>query len=442
MSSKATSAVAGGQDQMGGLMPKLRFPDFREAEGWNPVPLSQTCRPINEKVGGVNLTPVSITAGLGFVSQASKFGRDISGDQYKNYTYLRFGDFAYNKGNSKKYPQGYVCQLKEFEEAAASSAFICFRLNPEHEPAFFQAAFDQNLHGRQLSKYITSGARSDGLLNIRPDAFYSVNIPIPPTPGEQQKIADCLLSIDTLIAAEAEKLEALKDHKKGLMQQLFPAPGETTPRLRFPEFGGARDWDAKRLGSSAKKVGSGITPKGGNSAYSLSGRPFMRSQNVGWGELLLENVAFIAEELHATFPATEIHAGDVLLNITGASIGRSAIADGRISGGNVNQHVCIIRLKEHEMIPSYLNQFLLSPFGQSQIDSFQAGGNRQGLNFEQIRSFEVPCPPALREQERIADCLSSIDVLIAAKGSKIDALKAHKQGLIQQLFPVADQVQA
>jgi type I restriction enzyme S subunit len=440
MSNKGAKDVAREENHQGGFAPKLRFPEFRGAGDWVQIPLGQTCHPINEKVGSVKLTPVSITAGLGFVSQAAKFGRNISGDQYKNYTYLRSNDFAYNKGNSKKFPQGYICQLKEFSEAAASGAFICFRLDPGYEPAFFQAVFDQNVHGRQLSKYITSGARSDGLLNIRPDDFYSINIPIPPQPNEQKKIADCLLSIGAVIAAEAEKLDTLKDHKRGLMQKLFPAPGENTPRVRFAEFRNAGAWQEKELGPITSKVGSGTTPKGGNAAYSLSGRPFMRSQNVGWGELIVDNMAFIDEKLHATFPATEIRVGDVLLNITGASIGRSAIADRRISGGNVNQHVCIIRVKEGELAPAYLNQLLLSPRGQSQIDSFQAGGNRQGLNFEQIRSFHVPSPPTMEEQASIAGCLSSIDTLIAAQGDKIDGLKAHKNGLMQQLFPAADEV--
>jgi type I restriction enzyme, S subunit len=400
-----------------------------------PTPLRDACEPIKEKVGNAKLIPVSITAGRGFVSQASKFGRDISGEQYRSYTYLRKGDFAYNKGNSIPYPQGWVCQLKEFEEAAASSAFICFRLAPEHQPSYFQALFDQNVHGRQLTSFITSGARSNGLLNIRTEDFFGVKIPLPPKAAEQQKIADCLSSLDRLIAAERDRLAALKDHKKGLMQQLFPAPNETTPRLRFPEFQGAGEWSFDSLGPKTLKVGSGITPRGGQSGYTKSGRPFVRSQNVGWGELLLNDVAYIDDETHATFPATEIRINDVLLNITGASIGRSALADHRIAEGNVNQHVCIIRTEDKKLSSAYLNQFLLCDQGQDQIDSFQAGGNRQGLNFEQIRSFQVPTPPKMGEQLRIAAMLSAMDQGIAEQASKLAIFQAHKSGLMQQLFP-------
>ena len=207
------------------------------------------------------------------------------------------------------------------------------------------------------------------------------------------------------------------------------------PKLRFPEFRLAKGWTGEKLGAKTKKVGSGITPTGGDKNYKQLGRPFVRSQNIGWGELLLDDVAFIDEETHNSFSSTQIAILDVLLNITGASIGRSAVADSRIKGGNVNQHVCIIRVKPDELSPSFLNQYLISHDGQKQIDSFQAGGNRQGLNFEQIRSFLIPLPAVFAEQQKIAECLSSVDELIAAQARKVDALKTHKKGLMQQLFP-------
>ena len=207
------------------------------------------------------------------------------------------------------------------------------------------------------------------------------------------------------------------------------------PKLRFPEFRVAKGWTGEKLGAKTKKVGSGITPTGGDKNYKPSGRPFVRSQNIGWGELLLDDVAFIDEETHNSFSSTQIAVYDVLLNITGASIGRSVVADSRIEGGNVNQHVCIIRVKPDELSPFFLNQYLISHDGQKQIDSFQAGGNRQGLNFEQIRSFLIPLPAVFAEQQKIAECLSSVDELMAAQARKVDALKTHKKGLMQQLFP-------
>lgn len=184
------------------------------------------------------------------------------------------------------------------------------------------------------------------------------------------------------------------------------------------------EWAVVTLGELTFKVGSGITPTGGNKVYQNSGRPFVRSQNVGWGTLLLDDIAYISEEIHSTFTSSEIKENDVLLNITGASIGRSAMADLSITNGNVNQHVCIIRPNNKLLNPNYLCSFLLSANGQDLIDSFQTGGNRQGLNFEQIKSFIIPLPP-LAEQQAIADTLGAVDALLREQR----ALLAKKRDL-------------
>ena len=194
------------------------------------------------------------------------------------------------------------------------------------------------------------------------------------------------------------------------------------------------DWDVSNLGEKTIKVGSGITPTGGEKVYKTEGRPFLRSQNIGWGYLILDDVAFINEETHSAFNSTEIEQEDVFLNITGASIGRSAVADDRVVGGNVNQHVCIIRNMKGQLYPRYLNYFLLSRQGQKQIDSFQAGGNRQGLNFGQIRSFLIALPPTLDEQTAIASVLSDTDALIQSLDRFIEKKRLIKQGAMQELL--------
>jgi restriction endonuclease S subunit len=279
-------------------------------------------------------------------------------------------------------------------------------------------------------------ASGSGVPTLNRNDVHAFESHVPVSKKEQQKIADCLTSLDELIAAQGRKVEALKARKRGLMQQLFPGEGESLPRLRFPEFREGSEWVTRELGPMTSKVGSGITPLGGDKNYKTVGRPFVRSQNVGWGELILDDVAYIDEDTHRTFDATEIQDCDVLLNITGASIGRSAVADSRIVGGNVNQHVCIVRVKASELNPIFLNHYLISDRGQKQIDSFQAGGNRQGLNFAQIRSFEIPLPPTEREQQQIADCLSSLTARIIAESESLDTLKTHKKSLMNQLFPL------
>lgn len=192
-------------------------------------------------------------------------------------------------------------------------------------------------------------------------------------------------------------------------------------------------WQIDYIGSNTSKVGSGITPTGGEKVYKDSGRPFLRSQNVGWGNLILDDIAFIDDETHSRFAETEIQVGDVFLNITGASIGRSAVANYQVAGGNVNQHVCIIRTIKSQIDPKFINYFLLSNCGQRQIESFQAGGNRQGLNFEQIRSFQLPIPP-LAEQRAIATALSEVDALLTKLDQLIAKKRDLKQAAMQQLL--------
>ena len=201
------------------------------------------------------------------------------------------------------------------------------------------------------------------------------------------------------------------------------------PNLRFPEFSG--EWEKCTIGELAIKVGSGVTPRGGESVYKMDGHPFVRSQNVGLGHLILNDIAFIDEETHLRQKSTELKLEDVLLNITGASIGRSALVNEQVVGGNVNQHVCIIRTKEN-LISSFLCNFLLSNYGQRQIDSFQAGGNRQGLNFEQIKSIKITIP-STKEQTKVAKLLQLIEERIATQNKIIDKLKSLIKRLVVAL---------
>lgn len=259
-----------------------------------------------------------------------------------------------------------------------------------------------------------------------------------PSIKEQKAIVDILSTWDRAIEKTEQLIAQKQQFKKGLMQRLL------TGKVRFKEFVKSKrmkktklgmvpeDWAEERLANCVTKVGSGITPSGGGVVYKTTGRVFVRSQNIGNGNLLLDDVAFIDENTHQSFFSTEIFDHDVLLNITGASIGRCAVADNRVVGGNVNQHVCIIRVTE-ALDPHFLKAYLLSEFGQNQIDSFQAGGNRQGLNFEQIKSFRVPLP-STREQRRISAVMRDVDREIEQLTSTQNELQSQKKGLMQQLL--------
>jgi type I restriction enzyme S subunit len=276
--------------------------------------------------------------------------------------------------------------------------------------------------------------------NIGNAALEKILIPIPQSPKEQRAIAQALSDVDALIASLDKLIAKQRQLKTAAMQQLL------TGKIRLPGFGEGKgykhtevgvipeDWGVTLLGDFTDKVGSGITPKGGSRVYKDLGRPFVRSQNVGWGSLKLDDLAYIDEGTHQSFLASEIKVNDVLLNITGASIGRCCLANKEIIGGNVNQHVCVIRTNKSQLNPNFLGLVLLSEDGQKQIDSFQAGGNREGLNFGQIRSFKIRKPRKIEEQRAIATVLSDMDTAIAALETRRAKTQAIKQGMMQELL--------
>ncbi|WP_308267006.1 restriction endonuclease subunit S [Prevotella sp.] len=202
------------------------------------------------------------------------------------------------------------------------------------------------------------------------------------------------------------------------------------PNLRFPEFQG--EWEKCKLGELTTKVGSGSTPKGGNAVYTSVGHCFVRSQNVGMGYLILDDIAHIDNDIHQKHKATELNEDDVLLNITGASIGRTAIATKEIEGGNVNQHVCIIRANS-KVSPNFLCNYIQTKKIQNYIQSLQTGGSREGLNFEQIRSFPISLPN-IAEQNKIALLLDKLNERIATQNKIIDKLQSLIRGIRNDVF--------
>lgn len=405
--------------------PRLRFPEFA-GEKWEIYLISNFLSE-SQIEGSRGNTAKKLTVKLWGKGVCEK-KENYTGSVATRYFKRKAGQFIYSKLDFLNQSFGIIPQYLDGFESTID--LPCFDFKNGINPVFFLN------YVMRPDFYKKNGEIADGgrkAKRIQQESFLKFSIAVPSLP-EQQKIADCLSSLDDLITAHEQKCDALKQHKKGLMQRLFPAEGETTPRWRFPEFREAGEWERHSLGTMTTKIGSGVTPTGGDKNYLKEGIPFVRSQNIGWGNLLLTDLAFISNEIHKKLLSTELSYNDVLLNITGASIGRCATVEKSIVGGNVNQHVCIIRTKANKLNSIFLMQYIISAQGQKQVDSFQAGGNRQGLNFAQVSSFIIPVP-TLPEQQKIADCLSSLDERIAAQEAKIAALREHKKGLMQRLFP-------
>jgi type I restriction enzyme S subunit len=179
-----------------------------------------------------------------------------------------------------------------------------------------------------------------------------------------------------------------------------------------------------------------VTPSGGATSYLDEGIPLLRSQNVHFDGLRLDDVAYISEQTHAEMSGTQLIDRDVLLNITGASIGRCTFVPDGLGEGNVNQHVCIIRTTPR-LHYKFLTYCLAGPWGQDQILSSFTGASRQGLGQRDLGEILVPLPPP-PEQQRIAAYLdascTAIDGAVAAKRRQIETLDALRKSVAHQVL--------
>ena len=258
----------------------------------------------------------------------------------------------------------------------------------------------------------------------------------------QHQIANYLdtkcAQIDTIIAREQSVIEKLHEYKRAIITQAITRGLNSSTKMKktglewigmIPEH-----WNVKKIKYLTSKIGSGKTPKGGSDVYIDEGVLFIRSQNVYDGYFDLSSAVFISHEIDCTMSNTRVYRDDVLLNITGGSIGRSCLYESD-ELANVNQHVCIIRCNS-QMRPKFIQYFWNSSIGKTSIDIYQSGANREGLNFFEIGNTTVPTPE-LDEQDQIIDYLDdkcdAIDRGISQKLTIIDTLAEYKRSLIYEV---------
>lgn len=419
------------------IVPDLRFPEFHGAGDWHCQPLSDVAETISDRVGTTKCVPMSVTTGVGLVSQEDKFGRIIAGDSYKNYIRLQANDFAYNKSATKDFPQGYIARYTGTKDAAVpNSIFTCFRPNTVAVlPEYLDHLFQGNYHGRWLRRYITVGARAHGALSVSDNDLFAMPVPFPPAKvsrDEQQKIADCLGSLDDLIAAEGRKLEALRRHKQGLMQQLLPPEGEVQPSVRFPDFQDAPAWTPHKIGDFVVKSFYGTSAStAGTGRY-----PVLRMGNMRDGRLELTNLVFIDLDAE-TFDSFRLKKGDILLNRTNSRdlVGKVSIFDLDLECMTAS-YIVAFRLDSDRLDPWFCNLMLNTQMYQSRIQLLSTPSISQAnINPTSFKTGLDIVIPELAEQQRIAALFSSLDDVLALQSLLVEALKTHKQGLLQQLFP-------
>jgi type I restriction enzyme S subunit len=414
MSSK-TKTTATKEEAAPALVPKLRFPEFRNAPGWELMTLGEiTTKTDKRNKGGKSYPVYSINNKAGFTPQGEQFtGVDSEkrGYDLSLYKVIERNTFAYNPARINVGSIGYSGDLNN---VIISSLYVCFQTKPGVDDRFLMQFFGTRDFEGSVNNNVEGGIRS----YLFYETFSIIKLFLPAF-REQQKIADCLSSVDELIAAQARKLDALKTHKKGLMQQLFPREGETQPRLRFPEFQNAGEWVVKRLAGLIDLIsGMHLSPEN----YSTSGEvPYFTGPSDFTNDLQT-----VTKWTKRT--ANVSQADDTLITVKGSGVGE--IWYSTLPEVALGRQLMAIRSKNGSS--RFIFQFLLTK--RSRFEDLGSGNLIPGLSRTVILELEA-CFPSPNEQQRIADCLSSLDDLIAAQTQKHEALKTHKKGLMQQLFP-------
>jgi type I restriction enzyme S subunit len=387
------------------LVPRLRFPEFQHSGEWEVKEVGEIFEITRGYVLPMNLLSKEYSSDNPYPVYSSQTKNNGLAGYYKDYLYedaitwttdgANAGDVNFRKG---KFYCTNVCGVLINKEGYSNKC----------------VAELINAVSKKYVSYVGNPKLMNGVMS-------KIKIPFPSLP-EQQKIASCLSSLDEVIAGERQKLELLQQHKKGLLQQLFPQEGETVPRLRFPEFQNAGEWEVKRLGEVFSSY-SGGTPNTSKKEYYGGDIPFIRSAEINKEKTEL----FLTELGLQNSSAKMVSKGDLLIALYGANSGDVAIS--KIDGA-INQAVLCLKSEFSNSFAA----FYLSGKKDWIVSKYIQGG-QGNLSGEIVKSIPVPFPKK-SEQQKIAACLSSLDDLITAQTQKIELLEQHKKGLLQGLFPM------
>lgn len=396
---------------------------------WQVKRLSEIATELTERAGQDMYETVSISAGIGFVNQAEKFGKELSGKQYEKYIVLHKGDFSYNKGNSKTSPQGCIYRLNDRESAAVPNVFESFRIK-EQDTDYYEQLFLSGFLNRQLYSRINRGVRDDGLLNLTGKDFYSCTVPVPPV-DEQKKIAEVLLCCDRVINLKQQLIVELQRLKSGFLQAMFPAKGHSEPDIRFPEFSDA--WEQRKLSELCEKFTDGDWIEAKD--QSDSGVRLIQTGNIGVTEYLDKpsNKKWVSEKTFERLRCEEVLPGDILISRLPEPAGRACIMP-YLGTKMITAVDCTIVRTSEKYSSKYLVQFLSTQDYFNEVNTALAGGTRQRISRSNLALFGVPMPPSFEEQQAIGDFFSQFDNLITFHQRELEETKKKKKSLAKLLL--------
>lgn len=420
------------------LLPRLRFPEFKNTGEWKICALNKLAMRINTRNHDNLITRVLTNSAIdGVVDQSDYFDREVANPKnLENYFVIDKGDYVYNPRISATAPVGPISKNK-IGKGVMSPLYTVFRFE-NHNNEFYEQYFKTTLWHHYLKSVSNTGARYDRM-SISSDSFMKMPLPYR-SEEEQQKIADCLSSLDDLIAAEGKKLEALKAHKKGLMQKLFPAEGATVPEWRFPEFRDSGEWNLKPIGEKVDLM-SGYAFKSEEILEDESGTPLMRGINITEGFVRHnQDIDRFFTGKTEEIEKYRLQINDLVIGMDGSKVGKnSSLITQCDEGALLVQRVARLRAKSTVTI-EFIFQHINSSKFHSYVDKINTSSGIPHISAQQIKDFKIRFPAEIEEQQKIADCLTSIDNLIIDQAKKIEALKAHKKGLMQGLFPSIEEV--
>lgn len=400
-------------------VPVLRFPEFEKE--WEEKSFGE----LYEKHNVKNDLSFGVDKIISVANMYYKEDANVGNEEYlRSYNVFRLGDIAYEGNKSANYAYGRFVE-NTIGDGIVSHVFDVYSpISPDHCLDYWKYAINYERIMRPILEKST--IKSTMMTNLIARDFLKQKTLVP-SPTEQQKIADCLSAIDELISAQGFKVDYLKERKQGLMQQLFPRDGETTPRLRFPGFTGG--WEQKTV----KDVFSRITQKNAENNQNV----LTISAQYG----LISQLEFFKKSVAAADVTGYylLHKGDFAYNKS-SSQGRpmGAIKPLKLyDKGVVSTLYICFRCKNSTEIDFWEQYFDAGLLDKELLSIAQEGARNHGLlNIPTSGFFDLSVlSPSIGEQQEIASCLSALDDTIQFESDKLDALKAHKKGLMQQLFP-------
>lgn len=357
-------------------------------------------------------------------------------EDYSNYQLVYPGDFAMNHMDLLT---GWV-DISRYEGVTSPDYRVFTNRNATNYLSEYYKYILQYCYSNKVFYGLGQGVAGFGRWRLPADMFLNFKLPVPTT-LEQRAIVDYLdnrvSDIDSIIADVKASIEEYKAWKASIIYEAVTKGLDPNVEMKdtgVPWIGYIpKQWNMCSIKRLTDKIGSGKTPHGGAEVYTTEGVLFLRSQNIYNTGLEIESAYYISESMDAEMANSRVQYQDVLLNITGGSIGRCCIYDLEDVPANVNQHVCILRTDHDKLLPSYLRYFWNSAAGPIVVAQYQTGGNRLGLNFEQIGATKIPyCD--LETQQQIVEHLDmkcrDIDELISEKYSLIQDLESYKKSLI------------